>query len=78
VISFLETRRNRKGPNQESKEEGGPQPCFYWPKIAALTKHCALAHYHGGSTSPGSTIIPDVFSRLPTLEIATPPGSSAG
>jgi hypothetical protein len=27
-ISFSETRRNRKGANQASKEGGGPQPCF--------------------------------------------------
>jgi hypothetical protein len=26
--SFSETRKNRKGPNQGSKEGGGPQPCF--------------------------------------------------
>jgi hypothetical protein len=42
--SFSETRRNRKGPNQTSKEGGGPQPCFRWPKIAAQTKQCAVCN----------------------------------
>jgi hypothetical protein len=44
--------------------DGGPQPCFWWPKIVAVMMQCAPAHCHDESTSPGSTIIPNVFGRL--------------
>jgi hypothetical protein len=33
VISFLETRRSHMGPNQVSKDGGGPQPCFWQQKL---------------------------------------------
>jgi hypothetical protein len=75
-ISFSETRRNHKGPNQVSKEGGGPLPCFYQPKIAALTKQCAPVH--GEWTSSGSTIILDVFGGLNPSHIKKHPGSNAG
>jgi hypothetical protein len=31
-----------------------------WPRIAALTKHCALAHCHGESASSASAVV--IFS----------------
>jgi hypothetical protein len=30
---------------------------FEWPRIAALTKHCALADCHGESASSASAVI---------------------
>jgi hypothetical protein len=32
----------------------------------------------GDQTSPGFTIVPDVFGRLTPLDVAKPPGSNAG
>jgi len=34
AVSFSKTRRKNKGPNQGSSKGGGPQPGFWWPKIA--------------------------------------------
>jgi hypothetical protein len=77
-ISFLETRRNLKGPNQASKDGGGSQLCFYWPKIAANTKQCELAHCHNEATNPGSVIVPDVFGGLAPSGASKSLGSNAG
>jgi hypothetical protein len=77
-ISLSETRRNRKEPNQASKEGGGPQPGFVQPKIAAQTKRCAPAHCHGEATSPSSAIFLDVFGGLAASGASKPPGSDAG
>lgn len=33
---------------------------FEWPRIAALTKQCVLAHCHGESTSSASAVV--IFS----------------
>ena len=45
-------------------------------KIAALKKKYTLAHCHGKSTSPGSTIVP-MFWRFVSSNEAKPPSKNA-
>jgi len=42
----------------------------------ALTQQCAPAHSEGVSTSPGSAVIPDVFSGPAPSDVVKPSSSN--
>jgi len=50
-----------KGLNEVNKEGGGPQPCTWQLKTAALTKQCTPVDSHCKSTIPSSSTVTSVF-----------------
>lgn len=54
------------------------KPCLNRPKIAALTKQCAVTYCRSESTCFVSTIFADVFGAPAASYVATPPRDNAG
>lgn len=77
VTSFSERRRNHKGPNQASKEGRGPQPCFWWPKIAAQTMTVCTSTLSLWTNQLWFHHCSDVLSRHAPSDVAKPPGSNS-
>jgi len=77
AISFLDTRRNRKGPIQASKG-WGPTTMFLMTKNSCADKTVGTGTVSWCISQPGYVICPDIFGGLAVSDSAKPPGSCTG
>jgi len=75
AISFLDTRRNRKGPIQASKGGWGPTTMFFMTKNSSADKAACTGTVSWCISQPGYVIGPDIFVGLAVSDSAKPPSS---
>jgi hypothetical protein len=79
VISFSETRRNHKGPNQASNEVGAPQPHLWWSKnccngeqvqAGALPRWIKLSLFPPSFGTFSANLLPQTLQKLPVVMLS--------